>query len=199
MLRNLSTNTKFKSIVMGFFRRNKEEILDIILFGSSVREKEKPRDIDILVIYKIEKNIEKSYELKKELDREWNNVEIIDKTYSELVEGSFKAVEGILAEGYSLIYDKFLAGGFGYMNLHLFRYELKNLNKSERMRFYYSLYGRAESQSGMLKELNAIKFSDSILLCPVYSIERAKEYLKTWKINFIEFPILIPSRLKTII
>lgn len=196
---NLLKNIKFRSRVRGFFKSNQKEILDIILFGSSIREKEKPQDIDILIIYKSKKDIEKSYGLKKELGNEWYNAEIIEKTYPELVEGSFKAIEGILAEGYSLVYDKFLADGFGYMNLHLFKYELRNLNKSERMRFYYSLYGRTKDQLGMIKELNAIKFSESILLCPIQSVERMKDYLKNWKLYFIEFPILIPNRLKTII
>lgn len=199
MSKELLKNTRFKSEIKLFFKKNKKEIIDIILFGSSIRKKTKPRDIDLLVLYKDKKNIDVSYELKKRLKEKGYDVDITDKTYEELFKGTFKAVEGILSEGYSLIFDKFLSEGFGYMNLILFRYELKGLNKSERMRFYYSLYGRNKDQKGVLKELNAIKFSDTILLCGIENSEKMKEYLRNWNIKFKEFPILIPNRLRRVL
>ena len=199
MLKELLKNTKFNYETKDFFNRNKEKILDIILFGSIVRGKEKPRDIDLLILYKNKKDIDLSYELKKKLEKSGCTIEIIDKSYMELFEESFKAREAVLSEGYSLIYGKFLSEGLGYMKLTLFRYKLKGLNKSERMRFYYSLYGRGKGQEGMLKELSAVKFSETILLCPIENTERMKEYLENWKIKFIEFPIMIPSRLKHVL
>lgn len=198
MLRELLKNTKFRYEVKNFFKKNRQDILDIILFGSSVKGKEKPQDIDILILYKDKKYIDLSYELKKKVGKIGYKVEITDKSYKELFEDSFRAREAVLSEGYSLVYSKFLSEGLGYMNLTLFKYELKGFNKSERMRFYYSLYGR-NSQKGMLKELNAIKFSETILLCPIETVERMKEYLNGWKINFIEFPIIIPNRLKAVL
>jgi len=197
MLKGLLKNTRFKSRINEFFNKNKGQILDIVLFGSVVKGKENPKDIDILVIYKDKKNIDLSYELEKELKKSYS-VEITDKTYKELFSESFKARESILSEGYSLVYNQFLSEGLGYMKFVLFRYELRGFSKSDRMRFYYSLYGRGD-QKGMLKEIGAVKFSDTILLCPVENSERMKEYLSGWGINFIEFPILIPSRLKSIL
>ncbi|MBW2981324.1 nucleotidyltransferase domain-containing protein [Candidatus Woesearchaeota archaeon] len=197
MSKGLLKDIRFKSEVKSFFSKNKEKVLDIILFGSSVKGKEKPNDIDILILFKDKKDIDISYELKKTI--KGFEVSITDKTYKELFEESFKAREAILAEGYSLVYNKFLAEGLGYMNFVLFRYELKGFSKSERMRFYYSLYGRGKDQKGVLEEFNCIKFSDAILLCPSTNTEKLKEYLENWKIRFIEFPILIPSRLKSIL
>jgi predicted nucleotidyltransferase len=197
MSKELLKNTRFKSEINNFFKENKESILDIIIFGSSVKGKEKPEDIDILVLYKDKKSIDLSYELKKRL--KGYKVEIIDKTYKELFEESFKARESVLSEGYSLIYSRFLSQGLGYMNFILFKYELKGFNKSDRMRFYYSLYGRGKEQKGMLKELDVIKFSETVLLCPVQNSEKIKEYLENWKIKFINFPIMIPGRLKPVL
>jgi predicted nucleotidyltransferase len=199
MSKELLKDIKFKSEVKDFFKKNKEIILDIILFGSLVRGKEKPRDIDILILYKSKKDIDISYELKKRFKTKGYDVEITDKTYKELFEESFKARESILSEGYSLVYDRFLSKGLGYMNLILFKYELKGFSKSDRMRFYYSLYGRSKEQKGILKELNTIKFSETILLCPVQNAEKMKEYLENWKIKFIEFTVMIPSRLKSVL
>lgn len=198
MLKKLLKNTKFRYEVREFFKENKNKVLDVILFGSSVRGKEKPKDIDILVLYKDKKDIDLSYELKKKVGKKGFEVDIINKTYKELFEESFKAREAVLSEGYSLVYGKFLSEGLGYMNLVLFKYELKGFSKSDRMRFYYSLYGR-NGAKGILKELNSKKFSETVLFCPVGNAERMKEYLGNWKIKFIEFPIMIPSRLKPVL
>src|SRR3989338_1224151 len=194
----LLNNTKFRSKTKEFFARNKSKILDIVLFGSAVKGKNKPEDIDILIIHKDKKDFDVSYELKKSLNSLGLNIQVIDKTYPELFKESFQAREGILAEGYSLVYEQPLSAAFGYISFILFKYELKGFNKSGRMRFYYSLYGRDNTQEGMLKKLKAIKFSNTIILCPMKSSEELKEYLNTWKLQYIEFPILIPSRLKSI-
>jgi hypothetical protein len=168
------------------------------LFGSSIKGKEKPNDIDILLLYKSSKNIDVSYALKKTIEAKGYCIEITDKTYNELLNPNFIAGISIISEGYSLVYNKFLFEGLGYLSFNLFKYELKQFNKSERMRFYYSLYGR-NNEKGMLKMLDSIKFSDSIILCPVENVERMKEYFDTWKLKYVEFPILIPERIKNIL
>ena len=195
MLKKLLKNTRFKSEIKGFFKENEEELIDIVLFGSSVKGKEKPKDIDILLIYKKKKNLDLDYELKNRLRKYYENVQIVSKTYKELFSPAFKAKEAFLSEGYSTIQDIFVSKGFGYINKVLFRYNLKNLNKSQRMRFYYSLYGRKKKEKGMLDKLDAVKFSETIILCSVENYEKMKEYLDNWNIDYIEFPILIPERI----
>ena len=64
ILKKLLKNTKFRSRVDTFCKENKEEIIDIILFGSIVKGKEKPRDIDILLLFKEKKDIDKAYSLR---------------------------------------------------------------------------------------------------------------------------------------
>ena len=190
----LLKNTRFLSEAGRFFRENEKEIIDIILFGSSVKGKEKPRDVDILILFKRKKNIDLAYGFRKRLEKMGLVAEVISKTYKELFEASFVAREAILSEGYSLILRTFLANGLGYANLILFRYSLKGFTKSDRMRFYYSLYGRGNAK-GMLKEFNAVKFSETVILCPVGSENGMKEYLDGWNIKYREFPILIPERI----
>jgi predicted nucleotidyltransferase len=199
MLGKQSTSTKLKSEIKRFFIKNKDILLDIIIFGSFIKGKEKPNDIDLLILYKNKKNLEKSHELKKILDREGYNVDITDKTYSEIFKDSFKIREDILSEGYSIINNKFLSESFGYISFILFKYELKGFTKSNRMRFYYSLQGRNKEDTGILNDLNTLKFSDTVLLCPVENAEKMKEYLDYWKIKYAEFPIMLPSRLKSFI
>lgn len=195
----LLKNTRFRSEVNSFFRKNSDVLLDIMLFGSTMRGKDNPNDLDLLILHKGDADLDLSYELKKKLKQFGFDAEITDKAYRELFNGAFKAREAILSEGYSLVYDSFVSNGLGYMNLILFRYDIKELSKSDRMRFYYSLYGRTADQKGILKETEAIKFSERVILCPVKNAERIKEYLEKWKIKFLEFPILIPDRLKSIL
>ena len=69
------------------------------------------------------------------------------------------------------------------------------MDKSKRMQFYYSLYGRTQKK-GILKKYNCYKFSDTIILSPIGSSEMIKEFLQKWDIPFLEFPILIPLKIE---
>ena len=192
----LSGNTEFQCKIRDFYKKNKDSILDIILFGSTVKGKEKPEDTDILVIYKDKEDLETNYTLKKLLG---NNVQITSKTYTSLLSESFKAREAILSEGYSLIRKELMAQSMGFFSTMMFKYSLEGKNKSERMRFYYSLYGRGKNYRGIIKELDLIKFSDTILLAPITQTEKTREFLESWKIEYKEFPVLMPARLKNIL
>lgn len=197
MSKELLQNTKFQSSIIKIYKKYEDKILDIVLFGSSVKGKDTPKDIDLLIIYANKIDFDVSYEFQKGLKD--YKVSITDITYKQLFERSFKIKEVYLSEGYSILNKKSISEGLGYLNLQLFRYELKKLNKSERMRFYYSLYGRTDDQEGMIKKLEAIKFSDSIILCPIINVEKMRAYLNQWSLGFIDFQILMPERIKTIL
>lgn len=190
----LLKNIKFISEVNNFFNENEKELIDIILFGSTIKGKENPKDIDLLLLFKRKKDLELSYKLRKRLEKLDLNVEITNKDYKEIYQQEFKARERILSEGYSLILKRYISEGYGYVNFMLFKYELVGFSKSDRMRFYYSLYGRGEG-GGMLRLLNAIKFSETVLLCPIDKTIEMSEFLDGWKIKYKDFPILIPERI----
>jgi predicted nucleotidyltransferase len=195
MLKELLKNTGLISEIKEFYRKNQDAILDILLFGSAVKGKEKPADIDILVVYKLEKeDLELSYSLNSIFKKRGFAVSITSKTYSSLFDSSFVAREAYLSEAYSLIMDNFISRGLGYDALVLFRYELIGMSKSDRMRFYYSLYGR-KKEGGILKKFNARRFSETILSVPVEDSENIRSFLDSWKINYLETPALIPSRI----
>ncbi|MDP3765355.1 MAG: nucleotidyltransferase domain-containing protein [Nanoarchaeota archaeon] len=193
MLKELLRNTRLMSRVHSIIKENEDQLLDIVLFGSLVRGKEKPRDIDLLLIYKTKINSELSYEIKKQFEVFGVEVDLVSKTYSDLFKSAFVARESFLSEGFSLAQKKFVAEALGFKPMVLFRYDIKNLNKSQRMRFYYSLYGR--NTEGMLKELKLYKFSERVIIAPLEEVERVKEYLNSWNIKCLEVPILIPSRI----
>src|SRR3989338_1984079 len=145
------------------FFQDHDDLVDILLFGSAVKGKDKPNDLDILLIFNRKKDLEKSQQLRRLLEKKSNlNVSITPKTYLELFETNFLAREAILTEAYSLVNGRGIAQGLGFSNLIMFNYKLKGKNNSERMRFYYSLYGR--NSIGMLERLNAVKYTDTIIL-----------------------------------
>ena len=192
MLDKLLKDIKFRSEVKNFFKQNKERLIDIILFGSTTRGKEKPKDIDLFILYKEKVDLNLDHILKKRLEK--FNIQITSKSYKELLESSFKARESILSEGYSLILNKKISKGFGFSNFTLFKYELKGKNKSERMRFYYSLYGRGK-EKGILDKLKGLKFSGSTIFCPIESTEEMKEFFDNWNMEYMQFPVLVPERI----
>jgi len=192
MSTQLLKNTKFLAEINSFYKQNEKEIIDIILFGSAVRGKERPADADILVVYNLKANLDLSYNLKKELSS-FGKIEIISKAYFQLFEPSFLAREAILGEGYSLVQKKSILEGLGYSSFILFLYNLENMTKTKRMQFYYSLYGRAV-KGGVLKELESYKLSERVILTPVKNAEKMKEYLGKW-MKFLEIPVFFPSRL----
>jgi len=59
--------------------------------------------------------------------------------------------------------------------------------------FLLPTYGR--NNEGMLKKLKLYKFSERIIISPVEESERVKEYLDSWSIKYLEFPVLIPARI----
>ena len=117
---------QLKRLSKGFFGKYHREIKDIILFGSLLRGKQNPSDIDIIIIFheKVNKSIE--YEFRKRLSGE--NVSVISKTEKNYLEPSFDAREGLLFEGYSLINSKYIASDYGFSSLGLFIYRTGNLN-----------------------------------------------------------------------
>ena len=70
--------------------------------------------------------------------------------------------------------------------------------KSERMRFYYALYGGTEKDAGIVKQYDLVKFSDNVLFSPTANSEKVKAFLDQWNIPNREFPVFVPERLKQV-
>jgi len=185
---------KLTKISKTFFKKYSSEIKDIILFGSFIRGKLEPNDIDILLIFKRKVNKDIEYELKNLFLKSTNNVSIISKTEEECIDPSFDARESILFEGYSLINSKFIAEDFGFISFGLFFYNTKGLSNVKKTRFYYALNGRS-SIKGVIDNLCAIKLSDNLIAVQLDKIESAKEFFEHWGLNYKYVPSLIPKRM----
>jgi len=192
MLKELLKNKKFNRIIDKCLKNS--DVLDAILFGSIVRGKEEPKDIDILIIFKTLIDREFVYNLRKEFENETFNIHIMPLTYAEMFAPSFLAREGIIFEGYSLKFKKNFCSTFGLASFVLFKYHLNNKTNSEKMRFYYALHGRNKSV-GVLNIFNSYKFSDKFIISPANESEKIRDFLNKNEIKYEETPILLPDRL----
>ena len=188
-LKNLDWMKKTNKIVKSFYKKHKKKIFDIILYGSSIRGKYRPRDIDILVIFKDVDNkeyFELPYELRKSLEKENLKVDVKGVLIYELFDPKFLARQSLLIEGYSLIKNNLLSERFGFESYSLFAYSLKNLNHNEKTKFQYSFKGRRDER-GILEELNGIVVGMGSVLIPIENSEKFKEFLDKWKIKYEEW------------
>jgi predicted nucleotidyltransferase len=171
------------------------QIEDIILFGSYMKGKIKPNDIDLLIIFKnkINKEIEKIIKNKLDLNLDINSI-----TINQLQDDNFIAKEGLYLEGLSLKESTPLAKKLGFSSYALLKYDLSNIKGSNRIRFYYALNGR-NNQQGFLKEISANKFSEEIIFCQYNQVEKLKDFFKSWNIEYQLIPTLIPQRLNNVL
>ena len=186
--------SSFHRIIKQFCRKEKEKILDVVLFGSTVRGKAKPNDIDVLLLFSQRVDNDSAYRLRKRLEKELGitiQIQITSKTYCELFSSTFLARESILAEGRSILTGKRLSESFGYTSYTLIKYSLKGLSKSEKMQFYYALHGR--KTEGVLKTTGSTRFSESVLLVPTRNVDAVLEFFSHWNIEIRKSVVLIPA------
>ncbi len=189
ILKNTELKNKIKNLL-----ENDKNLVDIIIFGSFVRGKQQPNDIDILILFKskVDKNVE--YSIRKELDKYYNNINVLSKTEKTLLDAGFDARESILFEGESILTGKNIAENYGFSRFAGFKYSFKGWTNLQKTKFYYALNGR-EKNRGITKELDAIKLSDSFIIVPIHNMELFKNFLDHWKITYLYIPLIIPLRL----
>jgi len=170
----------------------KNDVFDIILYGSFVKGKDEARDIDILVIFK-QKNLKERTDLvqdfKEILTKKINNIDLKTINLRELFEKEFLARQSILVEGYSLLSDMALAEKIGFKGYALFTYNLQKLNHNEKTKFTYALIGR--NSEGIVKQLGGISLGRGALIIPIGNGLVFENFLLKWGVSFNKKAILI--------
>jgi len=183
---------KLSEIAMEFASKN-PEIWDVLLYGSSVKGKERPNDVDIAVIVKKGNPFEVSFEFKSILEEEGFSPEEVDVKgflLEELFDENNLVGFALLVEGYSLLRDKFLHERFNANAYFLFRFSYSSLPQSEKMRFLYAYRGRNGS-IGVLQQTNSLELAPGVVLVPPGAVYKFKEFLSLWKLGYEYAPIII--------
>ena len=189
--------TKFSNEAKKLYSKYEDEIDDIIIYGSSMKGKDKPNDIDVLIIFSEKVNKEVEYSFRNSLKSFSEITSVNSVTLKELRSGNFAATEGLYLEGYSLIRRKLLAEEMALLGTAIIIYDVSKIKGSDRIRFYYALNGRNGSK-GFVLSVGAKRLADNVLLCKYDKIEEIKPFFEQWKIPIEILPALIPKRLEVL-
>ena len=172
------------------------EVIDIVQFGSSVKEDPKlnPNDLDIAVIFNkipLKNQLNMAQEIKKQMQK-YSNLPIHIKTFDlyTLFEKSNFAKENILFYGKSIISGEYFAKIFGLTPALHISYGLKNLKKKDKVKFNYLLNGKAKKY-GLLRKYGGKLIAPGIVeIKPEYEdifVDSMKKITSNLKIRKILF------------
>ena len=170
----------------------KNNVVDTVLFGSSIRENLNPKDVDICIIIK-DIDEKKSLDLVDSLGKLTDNFKL-KFHINLLVSSSFISgntlTKTLLNEGYSIRHNKSFPLVFGFENKSLFVYTLKHFSPSKRVRFHYLLKGRYGSK-GILKETQGKFLGAGSILVPTKKEDLLKEIFDKWDVKYSIIRILV--------
>lgn len=163
----------------------KEKVIDVVVFGSLMRGKTNPNDIDLCIVLKDEQE-------KDALDMINSLAKVVDNPslkpqINVLTENAFHGNNSLsktlLFEGVSIKHNKAVAELHGFKPKVLFFYDIKHFKPSDRVRFHYLLRGRY-GKKGVLFETNAELVKDGLIEAPITSEDILKEIFSQWSLQF---------------
>jgi len=163
------------------------EILDIFLFGSAVKGKEFPKDIDLCIIFRKKVDDKTLISMEKRLKN--LNVHLSSLVADNFFRKSHSLVKALLVEGISIFNGKSFINNFGFFSKILYSYDLSNLAASKKVRFVYLMKGRKEK--GMVEKIGGEWMTDSCFIIPIIKDSEILSILKKWQINYKRKEILI--------
>lgn len=160
------------------------DIFDIVIYGSIVKGKSTPGDLDLLVIFRngtLRDRLAKIQQIKKRI-RTKGKIDIKSVLLEELFQKEFFARSGIFLEGVSIFDNKPFANKIDFKSSFLFIYNLKDKSHTEKVKFNYILSGR--NQRGMVEKLRGKHLAPGIIEVPAKNSFEFEEVLKMHKINY---------------
>jgi predicted nucleotidyltransferase len=154
-----------------------KEILDVILFGSVIKGKRNPEDIDIAVV--TQKDIH--------IDISGFHVSLLKP------EDFFKQiplVHTLLREGYSLKNEKPFCEMYRFFGKVLFKYELTSLTPSLKVKVVTFLRGK-NNQKGMVEENSGKWLSNQVFLSPIDKDYLFEKFFLNLGVKFNKFFVLM--------
>jgi hypothetical protein len=155
----------------------KLKIDDIIIFGSIVKGKESPKDIDICLIGDCitKKDIET---IQKSIE----NAHVSKTSYKNIAKDPM-LWKTLLHEGFSVKNDTFLAEALNIKPYFLYTYNLTNLTLTKKQIFSHALYG-TKQRKGFLKECKGEKLGRGSVLVPQEKAEEIRAFFETWDVRY---------------
>jgi predicted nucleotidyltransferase len=154
-----------------------KEVYDVVLFGSFVKGKNNPKDIDIAII---------SDKKFSELDKEFHISFISLKDFFKPI----SLINTLFKEGYSLKKNKSFSEVYGFRNKCLFKYNLSGMSASKKVMAVNFLRGK-NGDNGLVLNKRGEWISNQVFLCPVLYDSIFERFFINSKIKFKKYYILI--------
>ena len=164
-LQNLKKN------LLNIYKKNKDKVFDIVIFGSAVKAKEFVSDIDVAVVFKIKDDsiLTGIRSLGVHVD-----YVLLDELYKESLWNT------LIKEGVSVVYRKKVSSAFGLDSYGLFTYSLTKVKR--KARFSQVLMGyKSES---MLRKVSGKVLKPGVILVPISKIELFRTFLEIWEVDY---------------
>lgn len=168
-----------------------KEIVDIIAFGSAVKGKLMPNDVDVCVVFRERINDESLKEIEIKLKKININAHLSTLIVDNFFTKPHSLIRTMLNEGISVFTGKPVAEQYGLSSYSLYSYSLEGMKASNKVRFVYALKGR-KGEKGLIRELGGEWIADSCFIVSVEKDNEIIEILKRWNIKYKrKFPLLI--------
>jgi predicted nucleotidyltransferase len=155
----------------------KIKIDDIIIFGSIIKGKDNPDDIDVCLIG--------DCITKKELEtvqKKIKNAHLSKTSYKNITKDPI-LWKTLLHEGFSIKNNVFLAKALDIKPFFLYTYSLTTLTLTKKQIFSHALYG-TKQREGILKECHGEKLGKGSILIPQKTAEEIRAFFETWNIIY---------------
>lgn len=160
-----------------------DSIVDVFLFGSYVKNKSNPSDIDICIVFKDKIGLNKVHLFEETLSQNNINSHISFLTVSQFFTKMHALSRTQMFEGISLINGESMAERYGLKSLTMYSYNLNSLSSSDKVRFVYFIRGR-NKKKGIIAQLNGKFLSKSCFVVPVQYDAEILQALEQWNIEF---------------
>ncbi len=147
-----------------------KEIKDIIIFGSFVKDKNSPQDIDIAII--LEK---KDISLVGKIKTKMNNLDIELIKPEEIYQTRLGLT--LITEGFSIKKNKFLRDLLNTKPMKIYTYNMLHLTQTQKV-----LFGRGLKE--MINELKATKLGSGSIMIPIEKSSNFEDFLDTWNLKY---------------
>lgn len=166
-------------------------IFDVVMYGSAVKGKLSPADIDIVVIFRqgsLRERLDKISEIKRKLVPLGKKVDVKQIILEEMFSTDFFARSGILLEGISVFANKKFSELLGFKPYTLFWYSLTSLSHTQKVTFNYILAGR--NSEGIIKQLGGERLVSGAAKIPIEHSVEFEEVLKLSNVPYKRSDVL---------
>lgn len=177
---------KFSKLRNNWKKLWKNEIIDIILFGSSVKGKPIPNDIDICLIFRKEINQKITEEIQKLMGEKYH---ISTLTIDNFFTNPHSLAKTILLEGTSIITKNPIAENFNLKTKVIYTYDISKEKPSKKVRFVQLLRGRNSNQ-GLMKSWQGEFLANNSFIISIEKDSETQAVLAKWQIKYKRIPIL---------